>query len=173
MPPLIVATEYVEVSSVPLATPAWRVVNVSELWQGPEVRGDDRLVPLVDGVVPYPRRPDVTVRTLRVHIFGDYDHEGNAHTDGRAGLWANIAYLRDNVADPVTSGDGTRPIVVHLPDGDVTTGCLTANGIGAASSPDGLERLYLDLTSSVVTYSELNCDVTPPATRAPFLGIEV
>lgn len=58
-------------------------------------------------------------------------------------------------------------------DGDVTTGCLTANGIGAASSPDGLERLYLDLTSSVVTYSELNCDVTPPATRAPFLGIEV
>lgn len=122
MPPLIVATEYVEVSSVPLATPAWRVVNVSELWQGPEVRGDDRLVPLVDGVVPYPRRPDVTVRTLRVHIFGDYDHEGNAHTDGRAGLWANIAYLRDNVADPVTSGDGTRPIVVHLPDGDTLEG---------------------------------------------------
>jgi hypothetical protein len=112
MPVVITADEYLEISSVPFATPAWRITDLTSLFDGPDVKGGDRDLP--HGVaVAYPRRATITVVDLPLVVFGASDQDGVAYADAREGLEANIAYLRANVVDPLTTGDGTRPAVLH------------------------------------------------------------
>jgi hypothetical protein len=121
---VVTSSEWVDVGGVPLATPAWTLENLQDLWSGPVTRGTDLVIPEARGQRPYPRRIDAWRLTLNVAVYGDLAWDGTAHSDPRAGLWANIAHLRANAFDPPGTGDGTRPLVLHLPDGstlDATT----------------------------------------------------
>lgn len=131
MPPTLTSDELVTIGGVPLAIDgAWRCLNPSELWQGGDVRGSDRPIPGAAGVLPKPRRHTVTARLLKLVVYGETDHNGDPHADPRAGVWANLAYLRANVADPVATGDGTRTCTVLLPDGaTMLTGNVTPEGM--------------------------------------------
>lgn len=120
--PVITHAEYLAINAVPLATPAWVITDLTPLWEGAEVRGDDRLLPGVAGVKKYRRRATVTRKALPMLVFGQFDQDGNAYADPRAGLWTNIAYLRTNVVDPTNIGDGTREAVLHGPGGVTVSG---------------------------------------------------
>lgn len=150
MPPVITRSEYLEIDDIPLATPAWEILDLSELLNGPDLRGSDRRLPGVDGVVALPRRVDVSVRTLPMIIYGDYDMNGVAYNDPHAGVIANTLWLRDNLLLPTGEGDGTREATLYL-TGDielygyvhVLSPLHTASTIG----PDGL-LATLDLSIS-------------------------
>jgi hypothetical protein len=125
VPPLITRTVYLEINSVPLATPAWEVGDLTPLLDGADEKGGDRDLPHGTAVA-YPRRPRVTVRDVPLAIFGDFDQDGTPHADIDAGFVTNLAYLQANVLGAGTAADGTRPAVLHLPSGtrsaDVTVG---------------------------------------------------
>lgn len=119
--PVITLPSYLEIASIPLATPAWVVLDLLPLLDGTDVRGSDRLLPGVNGVKPYRRRNTVSVRTLELVIFGDEDQEGEPYSNHMDGLELNILYLRDNLLAPEESGDGTVSAVLHLTGGSVLT----------------------------------------------------
>lgn len=118
MPPVITYTRYLEISGIPLATPAWKVIDLAPLLDGPDLRGADRLVPGAVGVRPYPRRATVSIRTLQMVIFGDRSLEGTPYANRRDGIDTNVAYLVDNLLAP-PGGNGTRLAILHLQNGSM------------------------------------------------------
>jgi hypothetical protein len=129
----ITETEYAEVDGVPLATTAWALENLYELWQPAETRGQDRILPGAAGVRPYRRRATVTRRTLNLSIWGDVDWDGVAYDDWRVGLMLNIDHLRTGIVDATVTGDGTRLLDLHMPDGDVRSARIHVEGMSLAS----------------------------------------
>jgi hypothetical protein len=109
------------IGGVAMNGPAWKVLNLYELWQPANVRGSDRIIPGATGVLAYRRRVTVTVRSLQMLISGTHDRTGAAAADRYEGLQTNVEYLVDNVVDPVGSGDGTRSAVLTMPDGSTYT----------------------------------------------------
>lgn len=105
------------IDGVLLNCPAWDIVDLSDLWLGGDIRGDDRLLPGVGGVIAYPRRFTVTRHSLPMAIDGSVDQLGQENADPWVGLQDHIEYLRANVVDPTGVGDGTRPAVLQMPDG--------------------------------------------------------
>lgn len=118
MPPVI-PTRYLEISGISMSiVGAWMLIDYTPLLQDAEQRGDDRLVPHLPGRIAHPRRRDRTAVVLPMEIYGDNDQTGAAHANQVDGLEANIAYLNANVVAPVSTGDGTRAAVLHLPAGN-------------------------------------------------------
>lgn len=109
------------IGGVALNGPAWKVLNLLELWQPADQRGSDRLVPGVAGVLAQQRRDTVTRRSLQLLIIGDVDRTGATQADKFEGLQANVDYLRANVVAPTGTGDGTRSAVLTMPDGTSRT----------------------------------------------------
>ena len=97
----------------------WDITDMTPLWAVFDVRGQDRRVPGVNGVVPYRRRFDVTEHGLDIVILGDADKDGNANADAWIGLQENIDYLRDNVIDPPNvPGSGLKLGRLVMPSGE-------------------------------------------------------
>ncbi len=156
MPYVITRDEWLEIDGIPLATPAWEITDLSELLNGPDVRGSDRVLPGVAGVVALRRRVTVSVRTLPMVIYGDRDWNGDSYEDGHDGVETNLAYLVDNLCIPTDTGDGTLPAVLYLIGGGVRTADVhvlspihTATELG----PAGL-RATLDLSIPAGYFSE-------------------
>ena len=105
------------IGGIAMLGPAWKVQNLPELWLPANQRGTDVIRPGVSGVKARLRRDTVTVRTLRLLIVGSADRLGAAVTDYYEGLQANIDYLRANVVAPTGTTDGTRSVVLTMPDG--------------------------------------------------------
>lgn len=122
--PVITRTDYLVINSVPLATPAWEIVDLSELWDATGVKGADIDIPHAHGSLAMPRRRAMTVYSLGINIYGQRDQENTVYPNPWNGLYTNIAYLRGNVTAPVSTGNGTVAATLHLPDGSST---LTAN----------------------------------------------
>lgn len=119
--PIVIDSEYLEVNGVPLSTAAWRITDLSPLFDAPAVRGDDLLIPYRVGLKPKPRRVTARRIALPISVFGDYDADGNHNADGRIGLAANLDYLIGNLGFGLEAGDGTVPAVWHRPDGSTKT----------------------------------------------------
>ena len=109
------------IGGIAMLGPAWKVQNLPELWLPANQRGTDVIRPGVSGVKARLRRDTVTVRTLRLLIVGSADRLGAAVTDYYEGLQANIDYLRANVVAPTGLTDGTRSVVLTMPDGTMRT----------------------------------------------------
>lgn len=89
------------------------------LWAGFDIRGDDRILPSVTGVIAYQRRRTVTRHDLRLIVVGDIiGQTSTPETDTRVGLEENIEYLRENVIDPVNTMAGTRSAILTMPSGN-------------------------------------------------------
>jgi hypothetical protein len=86
------------------------------LWTRFDVRGTDRLLPGVTGVIAYQRRMAPTRHDLRLLVSGDIDGvTGTPYTDPVEGLAENLEYLRANVLAPVVSSTGTRAATLTVP----------------------------------------------------------
>lgn len=148
MPYVITQTEYVEINSVPLSTPAWETVDLSPLWDTPPTRGDDRVVPYQEGVTPLQRIYGAWPVSLPMVIYGDRNSNDVAQADPRIGLRANIDELQSLVINPTaTASPGTKVIRLHLPDLSVRVGLcevLSPLNFGATLGP-GAVRAVLDI----------------------------
>lgn len=119
--PTITRVEYVEINSVPLATPAWEVNDLSPLWDVAGLRGEDRVVPFAEGALPLRRFRDEMRCQIPLTVYGDVDQDGTPQSDARIGLMENLDYLRVNILTPNTVGDGTWELTLHMPDGSTRT----------------------------------------------------
>ena len=120
MPDVITAAEYIEINSIPLATPAWRVTSLVPLWAGPALRGEDRLIEDTEGLRPYRRLVTATRVALPMAIFGDFTRENVPIADTRAGLHDNYDVLYTGLLTPPLTTAGTVTAVWHKPGTDRT-----------------------------------------------------
>lgn len=113
-------------NGVPMKTRAWTCPDLTPLWMPPAVRGSDRLIPGLAGVIPFRRRKTVTQYALDFRISGISDANGEIVAGSGNGpeefemLELNLDYLRQNVIDPriIPNVDGTVPGVLTMPSGD-------------------------------------------------------
>jgi len=116
--PTITQFEYVEINSVPLATPAWEILDLAPIWDAAPIRDHNLLLPFAKGTDPQRGVVDEFTCQLPFIVYGDMDQEGDPYMDARAGLWANIRYLQAAFCIPNPATDqGTWPLVLHAPDG--------------------------------------------------------
>jgi hypothetical protein len=106
---------HLEIDGVPLSTPAWEHQNIQTLYSGAGVRGENRVMPGAAGRRALPWRPDETMRTLTLAIFGDLSWDGPVNADAVAGLWANVAHLQTFIVDNPLNTDSTRTAVIKRP----------------------------------------------------------
>lgn len=151
MPPLVNRTEYLEIKDrtntnyIPLATPAWRVINLEVLYDGPAVRGENQIIPGVAGTSALPVMAHESTKTLELVIFGGYDNTGAAHTNARLGVRANLLYLVDNLVLPGTS-DTSRAAILHMLSGSTRTANVQiVGGLRAGKVGGGNARATLDI----------------------------
>lgn len=148
---VVAAPDYLVIDSVPLDTPAWTTTNMDDLVATSEVRGDDILVPLGDGVRPQRRRRTVTSATVELYVYGDTAPDGGANTDVRRGLRENMETLSALAVSPSTP-DGTRVATLHF-GGITRTGPVHVlrvrfgrNGAGCATA-----QMELSLPAGALT----------------------
>ena len=109
------------IGGIAMNGPAWKVMNLHVLQQPADQRGDDRLIPGANGVLPLRRRATVTRHGLQLLISGTHDRTGAAAADRFEGLQVNVDYLLANVVVPTGATDGTRSAVLTRPDGTTRT----------------------------------------------------
>jgi len=117
------------IGGVAMFCPAWRIENLYELWLPADQRGIDRTRPNVTGSFPVRRYATATRKSLRMLIVGDVDRTGASSSSLLAGIYTNIAYLRDNVVAPTGATDGTRSAVLTVPGGSTITEPVHVTGL--------------------------------------------
>lgn len=103
-----------------LNTPAWLLTGYPKLFTDKEIRTGDVLLPTASGRRSYPSRLDQAEFDMTMFVTGEVNSAGVEYGDPFQGYYSNIQVLWDNVFSPVTTGRGTRPAVLTLPNG-VTT----------------------------------------------------
>jgi hypothetical protein len=106
---------HLEIDGVPLSTPAWEHLDIQALYSAPGRRGENRAMPGAAGVRALPWRPDETMRTLTLAIFGDLSWDGTKNDDAVAGLWANVAHLEAFVLNNPGNPGSTRTATIKRP----------------------------------------------------------
>lgn len=136
------------IGGVAMNGPAWKVLNLYELWLPANVRGSDRILPGAAGVIAYQRRATVTVRSLQMLVSGTHDRTGAAVADKYEGLQANVDYLITNVVAPTGTGDGTRSAVLTMPDGTTRTEPVHVLGmeLGTISEDGSWTKAVIELS---------------------------
>jgi hypothetical protein len=119
---IVTKTEYLSIDSVPLSTPAWETLDLSELNDGPAARGEDLVAPQIRGALPRQRTTDARVANVPIVIYGDRDPFGAAHANQRQGLLANIDALKLALRPPRRTGQVgpfTRTLTWYRSTGNV------------------------------------------------------
>jgi hypothetical protein len=126
------------IGGVAMNGPAWKVLNLHELWQPADQRGTDRIIPGADGAIALRRRNTATVRSLQMLISGTHLQNGTEASTPLIGLQVNVEYLRDNVVAPTGTGDGTRSAVLTMPSTATRTENVHVTGFEFGEvRPDG------------------------------------
>lgn len=145
--PVIVEDTWLEINSIPLATPAWLITDLSPLLDSASVRGQDRLLPGAAGVRPLLRRRTVTRLTFPVVIFGDVDQDGATIADPRMGMVTNKEYLETNLGIGLTVDDGTVPAIWHRRNATTKTADVHVLGFhGSRTLGEFTLRTTLDIS---------------------------
>lgn len=147
--PQITDPTWLEVNGIPLATPAWRITDLSPLLDDGPVRGADLVMPLAEGARPYRRRRTVRVVTLPMDIFGDADIEGDPTPDAVQGAINNVIWLSGNlgIGEDAANDDGTVTAVWHLPNAAQLFAHVHVLGLlGTTDVAPGILRTTLDLS---------------------------
>jgi hypothetical protein len=134
MPDVITATEYLTIGTVPLATPAWRILDLTGLFSSADLVGDDRRFPGTSGVRAERRWATSTRIALPMVIWGDRNRENTPYGSVRIGLQTNLEALHAAIVDP-TTGDGTRTAVWTQASGTSTAPVHVLGLIVRALSP--------------------------------------
>lgn len=140
MAPFITADEYLEVNSVPLATPAWRIIGLSPLLDDAPTRGENEIIPHAQGRLENPLYVDQWPLALNMIINGTYKDDGTLHTNPRMGLITNRETLDATI--------GIRQSVTavwHRFDGSTRTATVQVIGFTTSTKTVALGRLVLNL----------------------------
>jgi len=100
-----------------------------KLWADFDVRGEDRTLPSVTGVIAYPRRMTVTRVDFRLLVVGDVDQAGAPTADSVVGLQDNIEYIRASIVAPVVTPTGTRAAILTMPSGATRSAAIHVLGV--------------------------------------------
>lgn len=139
---VITRSTYLEINSVPLATPAWRILDLSRL-HGLATRGSDRIMPGADGARAFRRRRTFYAQSLPLLVMGRYDREGNVLSNVYDGLDDNIDYLMTNVVEPPTAA--TVAAVWHRAGGTKSAN-IHVEGLEPQGYGNGWIRFSLDIS---------------------------
>lgn len=134
---------------------AWRIRNLSLLWQEATQRGADRRLPRTPGVKPYRRRRDVTEHVLELQICGDVNGQTGAPiTNTFVGLETNWLLLA-GLADPSapSNSNGTWSSTLTLPSGATKTQPIHVKSLDITHSTRNL--IEADLVISIPAGSYL------------------
>jgi hypothetical protein len=142
MPNVITRSTYLEINSVPLAKPAWRILDLSRL-HGRAARGGDRLMPGAAGVRAHRRYRTIYTTSLPLLVEGRQDREGNVNSDIYAGLDTNIDYLITNVVEPPATA--TVAAVWHRASGNKSA-AIHVEGFEPEAFGKGWVRFSLDIS---------------------------
>lgn len=154
---LITRDWYLEVNSIPLATPAWEIPDLSGLLDSGALRGSDRLLPGATGVRPHRRRRTVWVVTFPLDVVGDVDEDGDPVTDPNEGVNEHMAYLNANLGFADGTGDGTVPCVFHR-GGSLTNWAADVHFLGFKGSQklgEFLVRTTFDISIPAGAWEEV------------------
>ena len=118
------------ISGYYLETPATTLDNIWVLWLGAEQRGKDKDVirPGAGGSLPVRRRKAATTRDLYMRVSGLVNRTGVPYANPYNGMQKNLDWIQKSIVDPV-GGDGTRPLVLWLPDGTTQTEPIIVQGM--------------------------------------------
>lgn len=108
------------IDSTTMTGPAWRPLDIEQLWAGAPTRGKTRTVPGVDGSTAYARLKAERTIDVALWITGSVDQSGSPNADPVEGFQANIETLFALV-DPPTPPTVARTSTLTLPDGTVKT----------------------------------------------------
>lgn len=163
--PTAIRTEYAEIDGTPLATAAWDTLSLVDLYDTPDVRGDNPTVAYKRGALAFRRISGPKAITLPLVIYGDFDSDGAPHSDPREGLVINLDELkRLIIAQPrVTTPFGTRDLRHHLPDGsEVRHGAIQVLGPLSLTelAPTTVEAALELILPEGLLRSEVEADVT-------------
>jgi hypothetical protein len=115
---------------------AWGIVadergkgGLVPLWTDFAVRGENRILPSVTGVIMYEHRVTETRYDFRLLVTGDVDGQtGATPTDAIEGLEANLDYLVTNIIEPPGTSTGTRAAVITKPSGATVSADIQSLG---------------------------------------------
>ena len=111
-------TGLLTVNGLLLNCPAWDLVDLTDLWMGADLRGDDVVIPHKDdGVQARRRRITATQYSLPGVMDGSVTTTGVENSDPWEGLQAHIDQWRSTIIDPPGIGDGTLIGVLTMPNG--------------------------------------------------------
>lgn len=133
---------------------AFAVLDLWPLLDGPDQRGEDTRIPGRPGVLSNPRRADSTTRVLRMVIDGTYDLDGELAADPRTQVLETVLWLRENVADPTYSDDGTRTATIVLRNGTTLAGAVTVGPLRLGEQSGPVARASLQITMPEGTLAE-------------------
>jgi hypothetical protein len=130
-------------------TPAWRVVNLFELWLPAPQRGQDVIRPGVDGSYAVRRFRATRRVSLQMFVSGEVDAFGDPYSDPFAGMAANLYAFNVNLVAPTGTGDGTRSMVLTLPDGWTRTGDVHVTGMEVSEMRRNARYCYATIEVSI------------------------
>ncbi len=132
-------------------TPCW-YTDVRPLWDSATVRGTDRILPGVTGVISYQRRWTVTKLNLPMVISGFVDRAGSIYNNPFVGLQINQAFLINNVVEPTGTNPGTRTATLTMPDSSTRTGPIHVETLrfGNQAGPLALAVLVISVPGGML-----------------------
>jgi hypothetical protein len=115
----VIGTEYLEINNTPMSTPAWRILDHSELNNGPELRGSNLTIPRHRGQLAQMRYTDSRTVSLPIAIFSDKTPFGDnpfttyGVTTYREALFTNIQWLKSQLTFNPTTDTRTFTAIFH------------------------------------------------------------
>lgn len=138
----ITETMYLEINGIPLATRAWRILDLTPLY-GIVNRGISERMPYTSGSIGYRHRIDYQSVTLPIDVYGRHTPYGTIIADHWAGLDTNIGSLVTNVATPGTS---TYPAIWHRFAGGTLTADVFVESFTPTQWAPGVVRFDLEMS---------------------------
>lgn len=134
-----------KIGGATLHTPAYAAVDVTELWESPNYRGESLKIPGRPGRIALPKRQDETEYSVLMVIDGTVDYLGTAWGNARDGLRRNVARVKQIVGDDQATKT-VKGVTLTAPNGSAT---LTGDAhctVKVGAKVRGLWRAELLLT---------------------------
>lgn len=106
-----------EDGDVSMHSAQWCLTDLSSLWEEPNLRGANVVIPGIAGRHANPRRIDETDYALPFLVSGTLDLTGVLAADENQQLFDTLAFLRAQILDPPAPPTATRASTLYSPDG--------------------------------------------------------
>lgn len=116
------------ISSTLMCGPAWRPIDLEDLWAPPPNRGNNRTVPGVTGQLAKPRLIDARTVDVPFWITGACDQSGTPHSDPMEGFVTNVDTIWAGVVTPPTPPTVTRTSTLTMPDASTRVASILVEG---------------------------------------------